>query len=155
MSPPRSRRPPPPSNRRFPSARARALKCPHLPPPLLDFLQRLQEAALAAFSFDPKLYIDLSLRSDLDAVERAFAGLPRSPDIGPRRGPGGFIAAHLGAAGSPSGVRAAGGLRARAGGFLPRVRSPAVRAWALEVHALWRNLSRRVDDAVREVFGTP
>ncbi|KAF8028046.1 hypothetical protein BT93_E0839 [Corymbia citriodora subsp. variegata] len=34
--------------------------------------------------------------------------------------------------------------------FLPRVKNPAVRAWALEVHALWRNLSRRVDDAVRE-----
>ncbi|CAA6656334.1 unnamed protein product [Spirodela intermedia] len=28
-------------------------------------------------------------------------------------------------------------------GFLPKVKNPAVRAWALEVHALWKNLSRR------------
>ncbi|KAI6706992.1 hypothetical protein NL676_009954 [Syzygium grande] len=122
--------------------------------PLLDFLQRLQEAALAAFgprNFDPKLYIDLSLKSDLDAVERAFAGLPRSPDGSVPAGDlERFIAAHLGAAGSDLVYAQPADFVPEPEGFLPRVRSPAVRAWALEVHALWRNLSRRVDDAVRE-----
>ena len=33
-------------------------------------------------------------------------------------------------------------------GFLPRVRSGAARAWAREVHALWRNLTRRVAPGV-------
>ncbi|KAI6706996.1 hypothetical protein NL676_009958 [Syzygium grande] len=122
--------------------------------PLLDFLQRLQEAALAAFgprNFDPKLYVDLSLRSDIDAVERAFAGLPRSPDGSVPAGDlERFIAAHLGAAGSDLVYAQPADFVPEPEGFLPRVRNPAVRAWALEVHALWPNLSRRVDDAVRE-----
>ncbi|KAH9775001.1 Trehalase [Citrus sinensis] len=33
-------------------------------------------------------------------------------------------------------------------GFLPKVKNPQVRAWALEVHALWKNLSRRVSGSV-------
>lgn len=35
-------------------------------------------------------------------------------------------------------------------GFLPRVEHPVVRAWALEVHSLWRNLSRRVAKDVKD-----
>ncbi|KAK8366365.1 hypothetical protein V6Z12_A02G115000 [Gossypium hirsutum] len=33
-------------------------------------------------------------------------------------------------------------------GFLPKVESPEVRGWALEVHALWKNLSRKVSSSV-------
>ncbi|XP_056174090.1 probable trehalase [Syzygium oleosum] len=122
--------------------------------PLLDFLERLQETALAAFgprNFDPKLYVDLYLRSDLEAVERAFAGLPRSPNGSVSAGDlERFIASHLGAAGSDLVYAQPADFVPEPEGFLPRVRNPAVRAWALEVHALWTNLSRRVDDAVRE-----
>ncbi|KAG6636500.1 hypothetical protein CIPAW_11G115500 [Carya illinoinensis] len=33
-------------------------------------------------------------------------------------------------------------------GFLPKVENAEVRTWALEVHALWKNLSRKVSDEV-------
>ncbi|XP_010055990.2 probable trehalase [Eucalyptus grandis] len=122
--------------------------------PLLAFLERLQEAALAAFGprdFDPKLYIDLSLRSDLASVERAFAALPRSPNGSVPAGDlKKFVAAHFGGAGSDLVPARPPDFVPEPAGFLPRVKSPAVRAWALKVHALWSNLSRHVDDSVRE-----
>lgn len=34
-------------------------------------------------------------------------------------------------------------------GFLPKVENEEVRAWALEVHSLWKNLSRKVSDEVK------
>lgn len=35
-------------------------------------------------------------------------------------------------------------------GFMPAVESPEVRAWALEVHSLWKNLSRKVSKRVED-----
>ncbi|KAI3990729.1 hypothetical protein MKX01_023029 [Papaver californicum] len=35
-------------------------------------------------------------------------------------------------------------------GFLPKVKNLKVRKWALEIHSLWKNLSRKVDDKVIE-----
>ncbi|KAF8028045.1 hypothetical protein BT93_E0838 [Corymbia citriodora subsp. variegata] len=122
--------------------------------PLLAFLERLQKTALATFGlpdFDPKFYVDLSLKSDLAAVERAFAALPRSPDGSVRvKDLEKFIADHFGDAGADMVPARPADFVPEPEGFLPRVKNPAVRAWALEVHALWRDLSRRVDDAVRE-----
>ncbi|XP_030540312.1 probable trehalase isoform X2 [Rhodamnia argentea] len=122
--------------------------------PLLTFLERLQEAALASFgprNFDPKLYVDLSLKSDIETVERAFADLPKSSNGSVLAGDlEKFIAVHFGGAGDDLVSVQPADFVPEPEGFLPRVKNPAVRAWALQVHALWRNLSRRVDDAVRE-----
>ncbi|KAI6706997.1 hypothetical protein NL676_009959 [Syzygium grande] len=122
--------------------------------PLIDFLECLQETALAAFGprdFDPKLYVDLSLKSDLEAVERTFANLPRSPNGSVPAGDlERFVVAHFEGAGADLVYAQPADFVPGPEGFLPQVKDPAVRAWALEVHALWRNLSRRVDDAVRE-----
>ncbi|XP_021905102.1 trehalase, partial [Carica papaya] len=35
-------------------------------------------------------------------------------------------------------------------GFLPKVENQEVRAWALEVHALWKNLSRKISGSVKD-----
>lgn len=122
--------------------------------PLLAFLERLQEAALASFGprdFDPKLYVDRSLKSDLETVEQAFDNLPKSSDGSVSAGDlEKFIAVHFEGAGGDLVYAQPADFVPEPEGFLPRVKNPVVRAWALEVHALWRNLSRRVDDAVRE-----
>lgn len=34
-------------------------------------------------------------------------------------------------------------------GFLPKVKNPEVRAWAIKVHSLWKNLSRKVSSEVK------
>ncbi|PKI45499.1 hypothetical protein CRG98_034109 [Punica granatum] len=51
------------------------------PVPLIAFLELVQEAALSIFSapgFDPKCYVNLSLKSDLPAAERSFGKLQAS-----------------------------------------------------------------------------
>lgn len=50
---------------------------------LLTLLITVQTAALASFgggpSFDPKYYVDLSLKYPLNVTTRAVAALPRTP----------------------------------------------------------------------------
>nr|GEY97235.1 probable trehalase isoform X1 [Tanacetum cinerariifolium] len=49
--------------------------------PLVIFLQSVQETALKTFGsskFDPKLYVDLSLKYDLPIVKKAFNDLPKT-----------------------------------------------------------------------------
>lgn len=122
--------------------------------PLVIFLEKVQEAALQAYGskgFDPKLYVDLSLKRNLSATEAAFRDLPRtgngsvSPEDLTR-----FQEEYLvGAEGDLVSVNPVDFV-ARPEGFLPKVKSQEVRAWALEVHGLWKNLSRKVSNRVFE-----
>ncbi|KAK4794982.1 hypothetical protein SAY86_012976 [Trapa natans] len=122
--------------------------------PLLSFLERLQETALATLGpkdFDAKFYIDMSLRFPLPVVENVFDCLPRSADgtVSPSDLEG-FIAKYLGAPEEDLVVVEPPDYVPEPEGFLPKVKHPAVRAWALQVHALWRNLSRAVSGSVRD-----
>ncbi|KAL5814435.1 hypothetical protein ACOSQ4_025076 [Xanthoceras sorbifolium] len=120
--------------------------------PLVIFLERVQETALKTFggnNFDQKLYVDLSLKSNLSTTVEAFEKLPRGengsvavPDFQE------FIENHFGAAGDDLVYAEPADFVPEPEGFLPKVLNPEVRAWALEVNSLWKNLSRKVSDSV-------
>ncbi|KAG6791566.1 hypothetical protein POTOM_000689 [Populus tomentosa] len=123
--------------------------------PLLTFLERVQETALDTFGekdFDAKPYVDLSLKLNLSKTEKAFDGLPRRgenrtvsvKDLKE------FIATYFDDAGDDLLYYDPVDFVPEPEGFLLKVKNPEVRAWALEVHALWKNLSRKVSDGVRE-----
>ncbi|CAA7391901.1 unnamed protein product [Spirodela intermedia] len=122
--------------------------------PLINFLQRVQASALQTLGpkgFDPKLYVDLPLRRELGAAEAAFDALPRSPGNGtiPAAALNRFLGVYFSAPEADLVYAEPADFVPEPKGFLPKVKNPAVRAWALEVHALWKNLSRRVADDVR------
>ncbi|KAK9187750.1 hypothetical protein WN944_019149 [Citrus x changshan-huyou] len=120
--------------------------------PLVTFLERVQETALATFEqkdFDPKLYVDLSLKSNLSTIVTAFHKLPRNatgsvlvPDFKE------FLHEYFDGVGDDLVYAEPPDFVPEPDGFLPKVKNPQVRAWALEVHALWKNLSRRVSGSV-------
>ncbi|XP_031391278.1 probable trehalase isoform X2 [Punica granatum] len=122
--------------------------------PLITFLELLQDAALATFGskdFDPKFYIDLSLRFSLPVVEKAFNSLPKSRNgTVPPADLEGFIAKYFRSPGEDLVVVHPPDYVPEPEGFLPKVKHPGVRAWALEIHALWKNLSRGVSSSVRD-----
>lgn len=122
--------------------------------PLLSFLQRLQSTALQTLgpsNFDPKLYVDLPLKFDLASAEAAFTELPRAADGSVSvRDLEGFVEKYFGSAGSDLVAVEPADFVPFPEGFLPKVESLEVRAWALEVHSLWRSLSRKVSDEVKE-----
>ncbi|KAL6642810.1 hypothetical protein ACP70R_020991 [Stipagrostis hirtigluma subsp. patula] len=114
---------------------------------LLGLLQRVQSEALRALGprdFDPKLYVDLPLSADQAAVAAAMP-----PGWAPSREElEAFLARYFGSAGSDLVPADPPDFDADPRGFLPRVESREARAWALEVHALWKDLARRVAPAV-------
>ncbi|XP_052296068.1 probable trehalase [Citrus sinensis] len=120
--------------------------------PLVTFLERVQETALATFEqkdFDPKLYVDLSLKSNLSTTVTAFHKLPRNatgsvlvPDFKE------FLHEYFDGEGDDLVYAEPPDFVPEPDGFLPKVKNPQVRAWALEVHALWKNLSRRVSGSI-------
>ncbi|CAN6306119.1 unnamed protein product [Urochloa humidicola] len=115
---------------------------------LLELLQRVQTEALKALGpdgFDPKLYVDLPLATDERA---AAAALPPSPPS--RAEMEAYVARYFGTAGSDLEPADLPDFDPEPRGFLPRVGSPEARAWALEVHALWKDLARQVAPAVAE-----
>ncbi|KAG6497517.1 hypothetical protein ZIOFF_045418 [Zingiber officinale] len=121
--------------------------------PLIAFLQSLQSAALASLGssgFDPKVYVDLPLKRDLASTQAAFDALPRVDGVVPAATLQRYVDEYFGVAGSDLLVAQPADFVAEPEGFLPKVERPEVRAWALQVHALWKNLSRRVADEVRE-----
>ncbi|KAK9122199.1 hypothetical protein Syun_019816 [Stephania yunnanensis] len=130
-----------------------SLPCPDSGPirpstPLIEFLERVQSTALVAFGdrdFDPKLYMDMSLKFDLGKANWAFERLPRlGSGVVPVRVFEGFVKECLNEAGSDLARHDPEDYVAVPEGFLSRVERAEVRGWALEVHSLWRNLSRRV-----------
>ncbi|ERN19328.1 probable trehalase [Amborella trichopoda] len=122
------------------------------PTPLINFLQPLQRAALDSFGpsgFDPKLYVDLPLRFGLEETERAFQELPRlSNQSVEARVLMEFIENYMEQAGSDLVYVEPSDFVPEPPGFLPNVGNLRVRKWALDVHGLWRNLSRKVSDEV-------
>lgn len=122
--------------------------------PLIAFLEQVQETALNTFgpkNFDPKLYIDFSLKSNLSITQQAFARLSRTQNgvvsaVELQR----FIQEHFNGAGDDLIYAKPADFVAEPHGFLPKVKNPDVRAWALQVHSLWKNLSRKVSPAVKE-----
>ncbi|OWM72189.1 hypothetical protein CDL15_Pgr018073 [Punica granatum] len=119
------------------------------PVPLIAFLERVQEAALSIFGasgFDPKRYVDLSLKSDLPAAERAFDELRASATALDLET---FMRSYFEDAGGDLEHYEPPDYTPEPEGFLPAVKSREVREWALEVHALWKSLSRKISDGVR------
>ncbi|GJM91259.1 hypothetical protein PR202_ga07618 [Eleusine coracana subsp. coracana] len=115
------------------------------PDALLDLLQRVQSEALRALGpadFDPKLYVDLPLSTSARA---AAAALPRPASRAELEA---FLARHFGAAGSDLVAADPPDFDPSPTGFLPRVAGREARAWAMEVHALWKDLARRVAPGV-------
>ncbi|KAH7841282.1 hypothetical protein Vadar_027898 [Vaccinium darrowii] len=122
--------------------------------PLIAFLERLQLTALKTFgstNFDPKTYVDLSLKFTLSKTQLAFDNLPKSSNGSVSATDlNGFIESFLNAAGEDLVDAEPPNFVPEPKGFLPAVVNPVVREWALEVHSLWKNLSRRVDEGVLE-----
>ncbi|XP_042952834.1 probable trehalase [Carya illinoinensis] len=120
--------------------------------PLLIFLERVQGTALSTFGgskFDPKLYVDMSLKFNLSTIEAAFDKLPRSSNGSVSiEDLNGFLGKYLRGAGDDMVYSEPVDFVPEPEGFLPKVKNPEVRAWALEVHALWKNLSRKVSNGV-------
>ncbi|KAL2342640.1 hypothetical protein Fmac_003925 [Flemingia macrophylla] len=123
--------------------------------PLLVFLQHLQQTAFETFGggaseFDPKTYVDLPLKFSLSETDEAFQKLPRNatgsvPVDELKR----FLEDFFGGAGDDLVHLDPPDFVAEPVGFLPKVHHPVVRAWALQVHSLWKNLSRQVSPAVK------
>ncbi|CAL2260699.1 unnamed protein product [Prunus armeniaca] len=122
--------------------------------PLVAFFDRLQETALATFgktNFDPKFYVDLSLKFELSKTQTAFDQLPKSANGSASvKDLKEFIAEYFEDAGEDMVLAEPEDFVPEPEGFLPKVKNPEVRAWALEVHLLWKNLSRKVSDGVHK-----
>ncbi|KAK6263301.1 hypothetical protein QUC31_009117 [Theobroma cacao] len=122
--------------------------------PLLGFLQRVQETALKTYgksSFDPKDYVDLSLKFNLSTTVEAFDKLPKTANGSLSvKDLDAFIGEYFKGAGEDLVYADPLDFVPEPHGFLPKVENPEVRAWALEVHALWKNLSRKVSNSVHQ-----
>lgn len=122
--------------------------------PLVIFLEKVQETALQVYGhkgFDPKLFVDMSLRQNLEATVEAFDKIPRTVNGSVLKNDlDGFIGKYLGGADEDLVYVEPVDYVAEPEGFLPKVKNTEVRAWSLEVHSLWKNLSRKVSDHVLE-----
>ncbi|XVF53127.1 hypothetical protein PTKIN_Ptkin05aG0075200 [Pterospermum kingtungense] len=119
---------------------------------LVSFLELVQETALQTYgnsSFDPKEYVDLSLKFNLSATVKEFDKLPKTANGSVSvKDLEGFISKYFKDAGKDLVYAEPVDFAPEPHGFLPKVENPEVRAWALEVHALWKNLSRKVSSSV-------
>lgn len=122
--------------------------------PLVIFLEKVQEAALQTYGhkgFDAKLFVDMSLRENLSETVEAFKKLPRIVNGSISKSDlDGFIGSYLSSPDKDLVYVEPMDFVAEPEGFLPKVKNSEVRAWALEVHSLWKNLSRKVADHVLE-----
>ena len=122
--------------------------------PLVKFLEQIQETALSTFGhkgFDPKLYVDMSLKFDLSTTNEAFKNLKRTENGSVSvKDFDGFVNKYLNGADEDLVYVEPVDFVAEPEGFLVKVKRPEVRAWALEVHSLWKNLSRKVAGRVSE-----
>ncbi|PHT57798.1 putative trehalase [Capsicum baccatum] len=122
--------------------------------PLVVFLEKVQETALQVYGhkgFDPKLFVDMSLRQNLEVTVEAFNKIPRTVNGSVLKNDlDGFIGKYLGGADEDLVYVEPVDYVVEPEGFLPKVKNAEVRAWALEVHSLWKNLSRKVSDHVLE-----
>uniref|UniRef100_A0A3Q7IR79 Trehalase n=1 Tax=Solanum lycopersicum TaxID=4081 RepID=A0A3Q7IR79_SOLLC len=122
--------------------------------PLVIFLEKVQEVALQTYGHkrvDAKLFVDMSLRKNLSETIEAFNKLPRIVNGSVSKSDlDGFIGSYLSSPDEDLVYVEPVDFVAEPEGFLPKVKNSEVRAWALEVHSLWKNLSRKVADHVLE-----
>ncbi|XP_073047892.1 probable trehalase [Primulina eburnea] len=120
--------------------------------PLVTFLELVQKTAYKTYGhkgFDPKLYVDLSLKNNLSITVQEFHELPRTENGSvPVKELNSFIEEHFGDAEEDLVHVNPVDFVPEPKDFLPKVKSPEMRAWALEVHSLWNNLSRKVSKGV-------
>ncbi|CAI9093410.1 OLC1v1028908C1 [Oldenlandia corymbosa var. corymbosa] len=122
--------------------------------PLVSFLERLQELAFQTYgpkNFDPKLYVDMSLKQSLEKTEEGFRSLVKSgngsvsvADLD------GFVKEYMEGADEDLVYSEPVDFVDVPDGFLPGVLNAEIRDWALEVHSLWKNLTRKVSERVLE-----
>ncbi|KAJ3690351.1 hypothetical protein LUZ61_019515 [Rhynchospora tenuis] len=120
--------------------------------PLLAFLQRVQSDALRTMgptNFDPKLYVDLPLKTDLSIAVTAFNSLHRRSGTISLSDFNKFLEEFFDEAGSDLVYAKPVDFKPEPEGFLVKVENEEMRKWALEVHAIWKNLSRRVSEEVK------
>lgn len=122
--------------------------------PLICFLETLQTTALTTFGlkdFDPKLYVDLSLKTNLSATIQGYEKLVNcqngSVSIEDFRD---FIERFFERGGNDLIYVQPEDFVSVPLGFLPNVELGKMREWALEIHSLWKNLSRKVSSDVAE-----
>lgn len=126
--------------------------------PLVQFLERVQVTALRSYpktlTPDPKSYIDLSLKRpyNLSTIESAFEDLTRkSRDLSvPVEKFERFVKEYFDGAGEDLVHHEPEDFVPHPSKFLSNVENEKVREWAREVHVLWRNLSCKVSDSVKE-----
>ncbi|XP_073285554.1 trehalase-like isoform X1 [Primulina huaijiensis] len=124
--------------------------------PLITFLERLQETAFKIHTqqteFDPKAYVDLSLKKDLCVTVEAFEKLPRTENGSVTvKEFNSFVEEYLNSDADEGLMHVKPeDFVAEPEEFLLKVENMEVREWALEVHSLWKNLSRKVSDRVFE-----
>ncbi|GER34638.1 trehalase [Striga asiatica] len=120
--------------------------------PLVSFLEKVQETALRTSGpkgFDPKLYVDMPLKSNLSTTHDAFDSLTRNGPV-PDEALKGFLKQYLDDAEADLVAVVPPDFKGVPEHFLPRVDNREVRVWGLEVHKLWKNLSRKVSSKVLE-----
>ncbi|KAK4489225.1 hypothetical protein RD792_005021 [Penstemon davidsonii] len=120
--------------------------------PLVTFLERVQQTALNTYGhnkkgFDPKLYVDLSLKQNLSTTEKVFDKLVINGSVSVKEFDE-FVEKYLGGAEEDLVYVHPVDFVDEPPDFLPKVKNMEVRNWALEVHSLWKNLSRKVSDRV-------
>ncbi|XVE58119.1 hypothetical protein DITRI_Ditri04bG0144500 [Diplodiscus trichospermus] len=122
--------------------------------PLVSFLELVQETALRTYgksNIDRKDYVDLSLKFNLSTTVEAFDKLPKTANGSVSvKDFEGFIGKYFKGAGEDLVYAEPVDFVPEPHGFLPKVENPEVRAWALEVHALWKKLSRKVSSSVHD-----
>ncbi|XVF51258.1 hypothetical protein PTKIN_Ptkin04bG0170200 [Pterospermum kingtungense] len=122
--------------------------------PLVSFLVRVQETASQTYgesNIDRKDYVDLSLKFNLSTTVEAFDKLPKTVNGSVSvQDLEGFIKEYFKGAGEDLVYAEPVDFVPEPQGFLPKVENPEVRAWALEVHALWKKLSRKVSSSVHD-----
>ncbi|VFQ69118.1 unnamed protein product [Cuscuta campestris] len=120
------------------------------PEPLVSFLEKVQEAALRAYGpegFDPKKYVDLGLKQPLSETEALFGRLNGSMTRAELEK---FVSDRLVGPEHDLEYSEPADFVPEPEGFLPGVEEPEVRKWGLEIHSLWKKLSRKVGEAVRK-----
>ncbi|XP_058732155.1 probable trehalase isoform X2 [Vicia villosa] len=121
--------------------------------PLVSFLERLQQTAFDTFNdpkFDPKTYVDLPLKFPLSVTDAAFQNLPKTStgavSVNDLKV---FIGKYFEGAGDDLALFHPEDFVPEPEGFLPKVKNREVRDWAVKVHSLWKNLSRKVSGKVK------
>ncbi|TYG43488.1 hypothetical protein ES288_D11G020800v1 [Gossypium darwinii] len=121
---------------------------------LVTFLERVQETAFQTYErskFDHKDFIDLSLKFDLSTTVKAFDEISKTENGSvSTKDFEEFIGKWFKSAGEDLVYVEPMDFETEPYGFLPKVENPEVRAWALEVHGLWKKLSREVSSSVHD-----